>query len=549
MTGVSVLISNPSACITKISDDIWVISGSSAKQISKNLDCSTEFRSVVSTVFTLPGEHSLLKISKNKYRSLIQAYRGITSSYEVFHFLNNRGEFVVSDHFRNCLAKLPLDQRKVPPKSIVNHLLFRTCPTETYVDRISRLGNGELLRYESNGTVETEIVETLQPEDRVNNAMTAVDEIDGALSKILGSLREEDNIATMLSGGIDSTLLHTYLPSSTPSVSAAFDSPEFEFEREYALQASDILETDHTLFLKDETEYLPLLEATIDALGLPPHHLQTVHMDIAFKESAAEVYLNGQFADALFGLANAKYAYIAWLLRHVYLLIPPAGRLASLKQFVRELKRRPSDPLGRALKFATYTDWRLVQEIVDSSQIERRQHDRLDYVCDRVQLMPEANNHDVHMDWGHWIDYFCDDAVSLWRQLAYARGKELIAPFAGRALAECSISIPVEMRYRRFLEQKYLLKRLLAQRLPEYSTGKPKGGGGLPLVRYINEGPLSTVFEKYEPPKFASEGIVSKSLREGHELAWNLMTFAIWRDRVLTNPDISPIDGSTVIEI
>ena len=112
-------------------------------------------------------------------------------------------------------------------------------------------------------------------------------------------------------------------------------------------------------------------------------------------------------------------------------------------------------------------------------------------------------------------------------------------------------SIPADRRYVQglsglgSLDAKYLLKRLLARRLPSYPTGRKKGSGALPLERYFDDGPLADVFDRYEPPSVVPEEMLSDHVDSFGPVTWNLITYAVWRDRVLRNPDIEAV-GATV---
>jgi peptidyl-tRNA hydrolase len=68
-----------------------------------------------------------------------------------------------------------------------------------------------------------------QPEE------AALDLIDAGLRRAVERLPVSKSCANQLSGGIDSSLVQTYLPAGTASVSGAIDIPGFAQERTYAL--------------------------------------------------------------------------------------------------------------------------------------------------------------------------------------------------------------------------------------------------------------------------------------------------------------------------
>lgn len=543
----SLYITNPGAETVEAEDTTWVIMGDGGDTISEPITEDTEFSAVVAQVQQEPGEHSVIAVRRDAGTPQVHAYRGVTSSHEVFFHETPAGDAVVTDHFRNSLAHLPPDARSVPKQAVVDHLLYRARPQGTYVEEISRLGHGERLDWSIGASPTTECVAQLTSPQPIETTERAVAAIDNALQSVIDPVADAGGVATMLSGGVDSTLLHTYLPSETPTVSAAFESPEFEFEVEYAETASDHLGTNHQIVQAPETEYLERLEQTMDAICLPPHHLQTVHMDMCVRASPHDRYVNGLFADSLFGVKNAVHAYLAWLIRHGRWLLPPIGRAPALKKLAGELVRQPSDSRGRAQQFGIYTDLNATRAAVGRQRVADQQRSRCKYVQERVDLTPNRATYTAHMDWGHWIEYFCSNAASLWRHAAQAHGAELVTPFITRRLAQTALDVPPTWRYRKGLEQKHLLKTLLDERLPAYSTTKSKGSGGLPLPRYLADGPLADGFDRYAPPPIVDADRARAAMTEAPEFAWNLLTYAMWRDRVL-RAKIDPLPETNIIK-
>src|SRR5262249_24521739 len=131
--------------------------------------------------------------------------------------------------------------------------------------------------------------------------------------------------------GVDSTLLHTYLGASVPSVSAALTSREFQFEIDYAATASGLLGTQHRFARFEEHAYLAELERCVEGMCMPPHHLQTVLVDAVFRSPGAR-FITGQFADSLFGMDVAATASRIWRLRRLWWQVartPFAARTAA----------------------------------------------------------------------------------------------------------------------------------------------------------------------------------------------------------------------------
>lgn len=537
MPTLHVLLSNPDAEVRTEADRVLIRALPTAAGRAREPDPQADGTAVEITLAQGRVQH-------------VRATRGITTSYELYYRRADDGGLTLSDSFAALLASTPRAARRVEPAALADHLLFRTTPGEaTYAAGLQRLGQGNLLSWDArSGACGQQRALRLQADGALSRA-AAVDAVERALAEAMSEVPEGGRLANLLSGGIDSTLLHTYCAPQTPSTSVAIDSPEFAFEAGYAQSASRLLGSRHHLLPAREAEYLERLEACIDALGMPPHHLQTVLLDIAFQGPFAR-FLTGQLADALFGLETAIAASRAWHLRFGLRaagggLGPRLGggvraRVERLGQLARQLARAPDDPAGYAMQFAVYSDLRLAAELLGPELVQQRLRARAEYVLARVPAPAGAERALArHLHLGHWIDFYCDDTVSLWRQLAQSRGKALHAPFTHPAVARVALAVPPGERYLHRQHAKPIPKALLRRRLPAYPVHQSKGGSGLPLTRYLRSGPLTAAFERYALPDWLP--LTREQLAQAPAwIVWNALTFSIWQTRVLQRDDLAP---------
>jgi len=310
------------------------------------------------------------------------------------------------------------------------------------------------------------------------------------LSAICAPVAEEGTL--MLSGGVDSTVLDPYLANPTESVTGSFDTPELEREREYADRANALVETDREVVEMRESSYLERLEAAVDALGMPPHQLQTPTFDGIFREyDGSDTLVSGQVADGVFGLGGPlEMGRKVWRTRHLRYVPPVVEKLRRHRAVLERLRRQPSDPDGQALRFATATDIPSAVDAMGRREYDRRQRARYEYAIARA---PDAtgDSYARHMHVGQWVDFFCEDTDTIWRQAGFARGREMYTPFAGKAVAELALGLPSPERYVHDGEPKYVPKNLLGEWYPEYDRSKPKGNGNFPADRFLSSGPSS----------------------------------------------------------
>ncbi|MDB2253530.1 asparagine synthase C-terminal domain-containing protein [Halorubrum ezzemoulense] len=546
MSTTRVFITNPSATHLEDGDVDWIIAGTRPDIAVNRIDSYRSFSVGKDTITSLPGEYSILRIDNSLEKTAINAHRGITSSFDWYFTLTDRGP-VIGDHFREVLAEVPVEERTVAESVGSDQLLLGTRPSKTYVEEVERLGHGESLSWEVNSDDQPEVnlTEGLSTNNHLSPSK-AKQKLDSYFSSSLVP-DEYDGPATMLSGGVDSTLMQSYL-QSPPTVSAAYDSPEFEYEVEYALEASDLLNSEHQLLRFDESDFLSAVEKTTDATGHPLQHLQTTLMRQTVAETPHKTYFNGQLADGIFGVGSAVGYQIAWMTRHFNHYLPSIySQIDQLKQLSAELKRPVSDEHGAGMQFVIHSDEERVEDIVGETAVRNSKIRRFQYVRDRLSF-DDTSGYGPHMHVGHFIDFFQDNTVTPWRHAAHAHGKSLQTPFAAKKVVETVLSVPREKRYTNRFENKYLLKDLLNERLPGYNTKKSKGSSALPEERYLKRGPLSEAFEKYSIPEFVPSASHDKIRTGVDHTSWYALAYAVWRDRILTNPNLGHFESTSILE-
>lgn len=476
----------------------------------------------------------------------VRGFRAPASSYDLFFVLTDGGGLFLTDQFAHALAVVPPERRHVSPESLADHLLFRTVPgAQTYVRPVQRLAHGEELVWRPGASRVSRRVRRKLTGGHALTGHDALEAVDATLHEAIRPLASLDGIENMLSGGVDSTLVHTYLGRSVPSVSAALTSEEFRFEVDYARRASACLGNRHRFIRFEETAYLAELERCVDGMGLPPHHLQTVLLDAVFRSGGTR-FVTAQLADALFGLDVDVAVDRIWRMRWLWRFIAGDARVvravnatrvrkaATLLTVGEELARSTDDPRGLALRFGMHTEMDLVAEILGADVVAQRLQARLEYVEGRLEEdVRQRGSASGHLHVGHWIQFFCDETVNLWRQAAHARGRVLHCPFTSQRLCETVLRIASPERYVRHGRAKHLLKDLLARRLPGYPVDQRKGSSGLPFARFWLTGPLRGVTERYPMPDFLDPRLQRRIVNEPGWLAWNLFTFALWEQRVL----------------
>lgn len=557
---VRVLTANPDAETVDTDDGRWIFSGLQTETLREAVRDAGRPKELRERLPEVAEDATAIYVESGRGEPRVEAYRSVTGTRDIYYLRDESGDLVVTDHFRNALAELDVDERKVSDEVVTDHLLFRA-PIEprTYATRVHALEQGGWLRWDgTNDEWQTEQVGQIEPGSPCPPGVASAS-IDATLDDLV-SRGCDSETANMLSGGIDSTLLHTYLDDA-PAFIMGVDSPEFAFETEYAERARRMLDTDHRKVTVGEDDFLSHLEASVDALGFPSHYAQTVTTDAALRRDDGYRYLNGEGADALFGLTGTKGLRIAaWLepllseqVADSLSDVAPdavAGQYSSLARLADRLDRPVTDSESFAQHLSFFTEPSLAGEFVGESLVADRFRKQAEYVRRRITPTANGDRFARQAEFGHLLSFLRHNTVNQWRQLGYEHDRSFFTPFKTQSMAECALSVPAEKRYiqgataGRDLTQKYHLKSLLQNRLPEYPTRQKKGSGSLPIERYFEEGALADIFERYDAPNFVPERMRSDHVESYGPLTWNLITFAVWRDRILDNPDLATVSGS-----
>jgi len=565
MTEVRTLFTDPKTVAFEGAYGTWLVSGVATNRIRDLVVNADGLRAVRDELAAQVEDAIVVFVSATDEGGRLSAFRSVTSTRDVFYLEASDGTLVLTDHYRNAVSQLDPADRTVDRNAVVDHLLFGS-PVEpaTYVVEIGRLGRGECLHWNGVDREWTRtIVDSLDAVQPERTPGEAVDELEDALADVL-RVGARPDAPTMLSGGVDSTLLASLRDRDSGAVQVTVNVPEFAAEAQAGREAADFLDVDREVVSLPESAFLEHLEGTVDALGLPPRYNQTVFTAAGFGSLEAPQFVNGQGADALFGLPGAKAARFAdWLgdvssatlLSRVASVSKDAQRARrALATRHRQLSRPLANPESFAQSVAADVDAAAVKAVFSENAVRGRARRRLEYTSERASFGGESA-FARQASAGHLIDYLCDDAVTQWRQVGFARGQDVVAPFRTRRVARTALAVPPARRYVQSvgglpsLSTKYIPKTLLSRRLPVFPVHREKGTGALPIQRFLESGPLTEVFDRYAPPAFLSPESRERHVESYGSLTWAAITYAVWRDRVLLSDDVDLLPGTNQLRL
>lgn len=552
----ALLISDPDACIIEGARRLVVLFGfpasarAAAQRAATGSDCADTLERLTGTL----DEASAVLIDGAATGPALTLWRGVTSSRDLYLVDRGAGQMpLVADHFRAALSAIPSAERALDQDGYADHLLIATTPgTRTLLTGVSRAGHGERISWR--GGVPTRAIF-----DRLvatpSDAPPPLSSIGDALYSAMRDADVLSGAANQLSGGVDSSLLQSFLGSDAPTVHGAIDSPEFAMEIRYAADAAALFRTRPRSFVMKEGDYFDAVIGLTRAMGQPLKMPQTaVYSGVA--DADAPRLITGQFADCLFGLKPMRM-YIravrqAWWLKPMAALgldaaVPGArgARLRQRSERLRQLALDVADPHAVAGRSSLFSNLPLVTRILGADRIDAQLASHTAYVGARFRS-EEADPAALwrHIEFAHIADYFCDDASSRWRQMMHTRGKSVVSPYLTRSVVNAALAFPRRLRYAQGERMKHLLKDLLKARVPSFDSDAEKIGGDVPFQRYFRSGPLKESFTRYAMPDGVDAETAAATQAQPDMLTWNLLSFAIWRDEVLKDRTLAPPPGT-----
>ncbi|MGE3956602.1 MAG: asparagine synthase (glutamine-hydrolyzing) [Vicinamibacterales bacterium] len=441
----------------------------------------------------------------------------------------------------------PAVDRRLDPRALRMYLRYGYVPAPlTIFEGISKLEPAHALVCEHGQLSVRRYWDPLEHVDR--HADLSDGDAEAALEGLLDTAVRQRQIADVplgafLSGGIDSSLIVALMQERSrtrvKTFTIRFEDPAFD-EADHALAVARHLGTEHTEQMCTAADLLSVVDripAMFDEPFGDSSAIPTLLVSAAAR-SQVTVALSGDGGDELFfGYPRyASYANASWLLdlpRPVRLL----GAAAARRLPGRRLRRAAdvlsaADPDGYA-RFVAWTDQsdirRLTGVDADDAPLYTELRQRLDRVPD-IERPPLLD----------LVSYLTDDILTKVDRASMAVSLEVRAPLLDHRVVEFAVGLPMRLK-RRDGRQKWLLRRLLAKRVPPSLTDRPKMGFGVPLETWLR-GPLRERMTSYvDSSIFDDLGIDGRAVRtqwsaftggapRRPDTIWQLFVLAAWAD-------------------
>jgi asparagine synthetase B (glutamine-hydrolysing) len=506
----------------------------------------------------LRGNTLIACLSKTKAEFVV--FKNLVSLPQLYYWKSGN-QFMAADNLRCLIAAIghvELNQDIIP-----YHFMFRHAPgTLTYFRNVERLFPGQLLQWRE-GNLEVRRVQNFRFPDsdsafeRVDwdSANAAYEELQNVVGAYIRQIEEAGHsFGNLLSGGVDSSILQLIIDQQIVSKparsfsSAPTRTPSFEFEIEYARQASELLETEHTLIQFSPEDYPSLIVRAVEALGQPvlsdvePTKLAIAEF-LAKHESDRRFFFVGQGADTLFGLGMTQKLKLLSLFRRVPgspLALATFGRLS--KPFTAkgltmlkaaEILTHAQDPhlfVSPTNTITVYSNLDIARRCFGDDTLRQVLEYRRNW---EIEYLDSAD----YTEKVHVIDLLSDtyEIQVQSGQLFLTNDKEQIYPYMDEDIVRLSFAFRPEIRYIKGWRTKPILKDILEQRDLHTIARKPKGSSNFTddLYAWMHAGPLYEMVREIDRPAFLGKADFEQLVDRPDHFLWSLLTFDIFRKRIL----------------
>ncbi len=361
------------------------------------------------------------------------------------------------------------------------------------------------------------------------------------------------NVATLLSGGVDSSILCRLVKDElgacdTYSSAYPFEKPGKDFETAYALSAAAALSTRHTVFVPTSVDFLLGFVEALSIAEAPLSHLQSVLLHLTFKyaiPSRLDTIVCGQGADAAWGLAMHMLLRRSDSWRQLVLsrepfrtglrmtgaFWPKALEVSKDVDTIRRLGLPLASPQCPVWALGAYGDseWVKTHYGVSADDIIRNRYEGLQWAA-----------HKTVNDIISLYSLSCDSAytAAVWSKLGEGQGKIVYYPFVAKDLLDLAFSIPWDIKLR--MPKDVLLKAGRRLGVPEVILDRPKRSFGVQSNRWAERGGL---LEPLIP--VAAKVVDIRELRSlqgtaGHAAMtlWSLLNYAILKRLFVLNEPV-----------
>jgi asparagine synthase (glutamine-hydrolysing) len=429
-------------------------------------------------------------------------------------FFAKAGAEVIFASELQCLLRHPDISRELDPIAIGEYLRLGYVPEpRTPFRDVRRVEAGTFVRFHQ-GDVET--VRYWDPAsfriERIS-ARSAIDETQRLVERAVEKQVMSDvPVGVFTSGGLDSSILATLAAKfigvdRVHTYSAAFAEQSYD-ESPVAEELAKRIRTRYVPVRTDAETLMEGLQAVVGGVAEPladPAILPTFLLARAARQQV-KVILSGEGADELFGgyptylghkiapLYDAMPSFVRAMLRRIVQRVPSSTKKVTLefllKRFVSDAEKpwieRHLAWFGTGLSPAVYKLGADLPDLPPSNGDALAGAMLLDY-----------------------RSYLRDNLLVKVDRATMLSSVEARAPFLDRDVTRFALSLPTDLRIRRF-ETKWVLKKAAERWLPKDVIYRRKRGLSVPIASWINGGLRHEVDRLLSPARLRGQGLLDE---------------------------------------
>ena len=498
----------------------------------------------------LNGPFSMVLLDRLESKLILGRDR---SGQKPLYYTHSDGFFAFASELKG-LTYLPCINKKLDLKSLYWYLAggYISSPRSIY-EKIYKLPESTILIYDLKEQTVKKISYGggIPKKDNNISEEILISELDELLTTVFEEqvTRTPEPIASFLSGGVDTSLLLSFLKKVTDknikTFTIGFQDPLCD-ERPYARGVADYFGVENYEHVVTEDDFIEITQNVVTVFDEP---FSDIGFATAFQASKlakehVDVVFSGDGADFLFGNYDFKYLYL------FYKILPNLARKPSVLAFDLLfnnpiVKRKfPNMPirsyLGEKNFFeAFFIKWKKKElKKLLGFEVDTREgkfykvftHSQEEALSNRIL---EA----IYKTYG--ID--CVDTKS--ERTIMAHSLHVINPYLDKRVIAFANSLPLDFKYKKGYG-KYLNKKVLYNYVPQKYFDRPKRGSGIPFGDLTNKGMNMLIRHYLSPERLKKEGIfrdmevITKAIDSyrsgdyfsGHKL-WTLIIFEIWLER------------------
>ncbi len=442
-------------------------------------------------------------------------------------------------------------------EAIHHYLVFGYVPTPwSAFKTLKKLPAGHYLVADRRGLrVEPYWALHYQPK-RIQPEATLVDELDATLQEAVGLRLESDvPLGILLSGGLDSSAVVATTRQLTSArirtFSIGFEEPEYN-ELSYARRVAESFETEHEEMVvrPDAAQLVQRLvwhynEPFADSSALPAFCLSEM------ASRSVTVALTGDGGDETFlgydryvavALAERAHRLPAWVRRWIATaatVLPDGSAKSHLTRARRFTAAFGSEPVARYLQWISVFPETHTAELYTPEFAEAVRHAHAERQFTDRFTASDATGLEAFVQ-ADTTMYLPDDLLVKMDIASMAHSLEVRSPLLDHRLVEFAASLPVTLKLRGFT-QKYLLKRLMRDRLPRRTMRRRKMGFGVPIDHWFRGDLRDMAFDLLLDSRASTRGyfrpaVVERYLQDHvagraqhHMRLWSLLMLELWQ--------------------